>query len=142
MNMITRRHALAIAAGTVTAAGLTTACDSSTKGDKPASGASGAAGASGKPLALPTGTIDETFEGRRIQISFDGGGGHHSAGLPTIKIDGKELHLMRNADNTWVTIVNHYETFPDPISAARAAVRELQGAGLVAFNPKKAGPIK
>ncbi|MFF3623554.1 tyrosinase family oxidase copper chaperone [Streptomyces sp. NPDC002467] len=142
MNMITRRHALAIAAGTVTAAGLTTACNSSAKGDKPASGASGAAGASGKPLALPTGTIDETFEGRRIQISFDGGGGHHSPGLPTIKIDGKELHLMRNADNTWVTIVNHYETFPDPISAARAAVRELQGAGLVAFAPKKAGPIK
>ncbi|MFJ8013712.1 tyrosinase family oxidase copper chaperone [Streptomyces sp. NPDC096339] len=136
MNMITRRHALAIAAGTVTAAGLTTACSS--KDSKTASGASGAPGASGKPLAIPTGTIDETFEGRRIQISFDGGG-HHSPGLPTIKIDGKELHLMRNADNSWLTVVNHYETFPDPISAARAAVRELQGAGLVAFTPKKAG---
>lgn len=38
---------------------------------------------------------------------------------------------MRNADTSWISVVNHYETFPDLPSVARAAVRELQGAPLV-----------
>ncbi|WP_328930626.1 tyrosinase cofactor (plasmid) [Streptomyces sp. NBC_00190] len=126
MKKITRRHALGITAGAATAFGLT-ACSSS--------GAKPAAGSSGSPASIPTGTIDEVYEGRRIQITL-GAGGHHGVGMPVIKIDGNELHLMANADNSWVTVVNHYETFPDPISAARAAIRDLQGAALVPFTPK------
>nr|prf ORF 1 [Streptomyces lavendulae] len=55
--------------------------------------------------------------------------------LPTVRIDGRELHVMRNADGTWISVVNHYETFADPASLARAAVRELQGAVLAPFAP-------
>ncbi|MDJ0380425.1 tyrosinase family oxidase copper chaperone [Streptomyces sp. G-G2] len=128
MKKITRRQALGLSIGAGTALGLS-ACSSSSA---PAT----AAGASGKPVSIPTGTIDEVFEGRRIQITL-GAGGHHGMGVPTVKIDGTELHLMPNADGSWVSIVNHYETFPDPVSAARAAVRELQGATLARFAPKE-----
>ncbi|MGW0754457.1 apotyrosinase chaperone MelC1 [Streptomyces sp. NPDC002587] len=126
MKKITRRDALGIPVGAATALGLT-ACSSSA--------ADPAAGASGSPASIPTGTVDEVYEGRRIQITL-GAGGHHGVGMPVIKIDGNELRLMANADNSWVTVVNHYETFPDPISAARAAIRDLQGAALVPFAPK------
>jgi hypothetical protein len=48
-----------------------------------------------------------------------------------VHIDGEELHVMRNADGTWISVVNHYETFATPRAVARAAVAELQGAALV-----------
>ncbi|MFG2986544.1 tyrosinase family oxidase copper chaperone [Streptomyces sp. NPDC048258] len=128
MNMITRRQALGITAGAATALGLT-ACTSSSAADP-------AADASASPASLPTGAIDEVYEGRRIQIAL-GAGGHHGVGMPTIRIDGNELHLMPNADGSWVTVVNHYETFPNPLSAAHAAIRDLQGAALVPFTAKE-----
>ncbi|MEU8437641.1 tyrosinase family oxidase copper chaperone [Streptomyces sp. NPDC029216] len=137
MKKITRRQALGLSAGVAAALGLAACSSKKDPAAAPAAGPSGAAGASGAPMSIPTGTIDETYEGHRIQITV-GSGGHHGVGMPVVKIDGNELHLMRNADNTWVTVVNHYETFPDPISAARAAVRELQGADLVPFAPKEA----
>jgi hypothetical protein len=46
-------------------------------------------------------------------------------------VDGEELHVMRNADSSWISVVNHYETFRTPRALARAAVDELQGAVLV-----------
>lgn len=131
MKKITRRQALGIGAGAVTALGLT-ACSSSSA-SAPAAKASGASSA---PVSIPTGGIDEVYEGRRIQITL-GPGGHHGAGAPSVKIDGNELHLMGNADGSWVTVVNHYETFPDPIAAARAAVRGLHGAELAPFVAKE-----
>ncbi|MFE2286877.1 tyrosinase family oxidase copper chaperone [Streptomyces sp. NPDC059443] len=127
MKKITRRHALGMAAGATTALGLT-ACTSKSAGPP-------AAGASGSPVSIPTGGIDEVFEGRRIQITL-GAGGHHGVGVPTVKIDGNELHIMPNADGTWVSVVNHYQTYPNPVEAARAAIRDLQGAALVPFAPK------
>ncbi|MGX1761979.1 apotyrosinase chaperone MelC1 [Streptomyces lydicus] len=48
-----------------------------------------------------------------------------------VRIDNDDLHVMRNADGTWISLVNHYETFTTPHTLARAAVRELQGAELV-----------
>ncbi|WP_330298184.1 apotyrosinase chaperone MelC1 [Streptomyces sp. NBC_00503] len=132
MKKITRRHALGIAAGATTALGLT-ACTSKSAGS-PAAGASGSP-ASGSPASIPAGGIDEVFEGRRIQIAL-GAGGHHGVGVPTVKIDGNELHIMPNADGTWVSVVNHYQTYPNPVEAARAAIRDLQGAALVPFAPK------
>ncbi|WP_328381287.1 tyrosinase cofactor [Streptomyces sp. NBC_00400] len=48
-----------------------------------------------------------------------------------VRIDNDDLHVMRNADGTWISLVNHYETFTTPRALARAAVRELQGADLV-----------
>ncbi|MEV7520196.1 tyrosinase cofactor [Streptomyces sp. NPDC091371] len=123
MNKITRRQALAgTAAGALTAFGI----------------AATTANAAQATAPTPSGTAtDEVYQGRRIQITQGGGGhhgGHHSAGLPTVRIDGRELHVMRNADGSWISVVNHYETYADPLSLARAAVRELQGAALVPFG--------
>ncbi|MFF4452437.1 tyrosinase family oxidase copper chaperone [Streptomyces goshikiensis] len=126
MNKITRRQALGTTAGTLSALGLLGAAAHSATAASPAP-------------ALPAGTVDEVFQGRRIQISPATGGGHHGGhhgtGLPTVRIDGRELHVMRNADGTWISVVNHYETFADPTTLARAAVRELQGAQLAPFAP-------
>ncbi|MFG2874909.1 tyrosinase cofactor [Streptomyces sp. NPDC048337] len=128
MNKITRRQALGTTAGALTVLGLTAAATS--------------ASASPTTAATPsaTGQVDEVYQGRRIQITQGGGGGHHGghhggAALPTVRIDGRELHVMRNADGSWISVVNHYETFADPLSLARAAVRELQGAVLAPFSP-------
>ncbi|MFD7630388.1 tyrosinase family oxidase copper chaperone [Streptomyces sp. NPDC059851] len=142
MKKITRRQALGTAVGAATAVGLAALVtwDSAKPSPTPDPKARPDVSASG--LSIPADGIDEVFEGRRIQISLaKGGGGHEGHGLPawpTIKIDGKELHVMRNADGTWVSVVNHYESFPDPVAAARAAVRTLQGAHLAPFAPEGA----
>ncbi|CAM5345281.1 apotyrosinase chaperone MelC1 [Streptomyces avidinii] len=125
MKKITRRQALGTTAGVLTALGLTAA-------------AAGATSAAATPTEPTTpGSVDEVYQGRRIQITPGGGGhhgGHHSPGQPTVRIDGRELHIMRNADGTWISVINHYETFADPKLLARAAVRDLQGAALVPFG--------
>ncbi|MFD9379646.1 tyrosinase cofactor [Streptomyces sp. NPDC059999] len=121
MNKITRRQALGTTAGALSVIGL--------------AGATAYAAGTDSRAAIPAGTVDEVYKGRRIQITAATGGGHHgghhSPGLPTVRIDGSELHVMQNADGSWISVVNHYETFATPISLARAAVRELQGAILV-----------
>ncbi|MFE0582360.1 MULTISPECIES: tyrosinase cofactor [unclassified Streptomyces] len=126
MNKITRRQALGTTAGALTVLGLTAAASSV------------ATSAAATPaVSTPPGTVDEVYQGRRIQISTGGGGhhgGHHSAGQPTVRIDGRELHIMRNADGSWISVINHYETFTEPKLLARAAVRDLQGAPLVPFG--------
>ncbi|MFD7624775.1 tyrosinase cofactor [Streptomyces sp. NPDC059851] len=127
MNKITRRQALGTTAGALTALGI--------------AGATAHAAATDSRASQPVGAVDEVYQGRRIQITPAQGGHHgghhggHSAGLPTVRIDGRELHVMRNADGTWISVVNHYETFTDPRTLARAAVRELQGAVLAPFAP-------
>ncbi|WP_208853554.1 apotyrosinase chaperone MelC1 [Streptomyces bacillaris] len=73
--------------------------------------------------------FSETFQGRRIEGAPSHADGHH--GGYAVRIDGEELHVMRNADSTWVSVINHYETFTTPRAVARAAVIELQGARLV-----------
>ncbi|MFF8785152.1 tyrosinase family oxidase copper chaperone [Streptomyces sp. NPDC015125] len=103
--------------------------------------------------------FDEMYQGRHIEGwpadeqapkngSHGSHGGHRShghhadtaagqAGDPhdgmdfVVRIDNDDLHVMRNADGTWISLVNHYETFTTPRALARAAVRELQGADLV-----------
>lgn len=132
MNKITRRQALGATAGALTALGLAGATAHATV----------TRSRSAAP-ANPAGTIDEVYQGRRIRIvpASGGGddhgghhGGHQSPGLPTVLIDGRELHVMRNADGSWISVVNHYETFSGPLPLARAAVRDLQGASLVAMG--------
>lgn len=132
MNKITRRQALGTTAGALTALGLAgaTAHAAVTRSRSAAPAAP----------AGPSGNVDEVYQGRRIRIlpASGGGddhgghhGGHQSPGLPTVLIDGRELHVMRNADGSWISVVNHYETFSGPLPLARAAVRDLQGASLV-----------
>ncbi|MFH9013946.1 tyrosinase family oxidase copper chaperone [Streptomyces sp. NPDC017943] len=71
------------------------------------------------------GGFEETYRGRRIQ------------GVPLVPeqasgdeqwhvtVDGRPLHLMRRADGTWLSMVDHYRSYPTPLAATRAAVDEL-----------------
>ncbi|MFF5449502.1 tyrosinase family oxidase copper chaperone [Streptomyces sp. NPDC012888] len=141
MNMITRRRALSASAGTLTAVGLAGIAHAATAAPDPSSrpGPSSATGPA-TPAFPAAGQVDEVYLGRRIRITpaasggHGGHGGHHGPAAPTVSIDGRELHVMRNADGSWISVVNHYETFPDLRALARAAVRELQGATLVPFG--------
>ncbi|MFF8828709.1 tyrosinase cofactor [Streptomyces sp. NPDC015131] len=132
MSTLNRRHALGLAASA--AAGLA-AGRALTGTDR--------AVAAPAPRATGPAPFDETYLGRRIQGRPTGHGGHgtghgghgtghegHGAGY-TVHIDGEELHLMRNADGTWISVITHYEPLDTPHATARAAVRALQGATLV-----------
>ncbi|MEU1184706.1 tyrosinase cofactor [Streptomyces sp. NPDC005820] len=77
--------------------------------------------------------FDEVYRGRRIQGRPSSAGGHHHGGGYAVSVDGVELHVMRNADGTWISVVSHYAPVPTPRAAARAAVDELQGARLLPF---------
>jgi hypothetical protein len=118
MSTITRRRALGAAASA--AVGLA-AGRALTAPDE----------AAAAPAAGPE-AFDEIYQGRRIQGGPSGGGHHggHGGGY-AVRVDGEELHLMRNADGTWISVINHYEPLATPRAVARAAVRELQGAQLV-----------
>ncbi|GAA4994618.1 apotyrosinase chaperone MelC1 [Kitasatospora paranensis] len=98
----------------------------------------GLTGPAGTPAAAAgtegTEPFDEIYRGRRIQgLPGAGGTGHHHHGGPeyTVLVNGRELHSMRNADGTWISVINHYQPQPTPRALARAAVAELQGAALV-----------
>ncbi|MFF1544936.1 tyrosinase cofactor [Streptomyces sp. NPDC058291] len=77
--------------------------------------------------------FDEVYRGRRIQGRPATGGGHHHGGGYAVYVDGAELHVMRNADGSWISVVSHYDPVPTPRAVARAAVDELQGARLEPF---------
>ncbi|WP_327069933.1 tyrosinase cofactor [Kitasatospora sp. NBC_01250] len=124
---LTRRRMLQGAAVALTATAGTALLGLS----KPAAKAAAADGGSA--------TFDEVFQGRHIQgMPMSGGmagmaGMHHGSGYMVL-IDGQELHVMRNADGTWISVINHYQTFSTPRALARAAVNELQGATLTPID--------
>ncbi|MET8679625.1 tyrosinase family oxidase copper chaperone [Streptomyces sp. NPDC004647] len=151
MSRPTRRHVLRGSALVLAGAALAT----------PAAVAAATASRSGAPDKRPvrsgTSEIPEAFsevylgrliEGRPMNQDegHEGNGGHgghggshadrgghqgHGAMGYSVRVDGEELHVMQNADSTWISVVNHYETFRTPRAVARAAVRELHGADLV-----------
>ncbi|MFJ8648749.1 tyrosinase cofactor [Streptomyces sp. NPDC093546] len=135
MSRISRRQALSVTAGAalgLAAAGRATAAPESAASGTATSGRAAAASAHGSGPA----PFDEIFLGRRIQGGPSRGGhdgghhGGHGSGY-SVRIDGEELHVMQNADGTWISVINHYEPVATPRAVARAAVRELQGASLV-----------
>ncbi|UGY94572.1 apotyrosinase chaperone MelC1 [Streptomyces gobiensis] len=114
MSGITRRQALYGGTAALIGAALTA----------PAAGA-----ASTRSGPTP---FSEVYNGRQIQGRSTPGANHHHHGGPdyTVFIDGKELHIMQNADGSWVSVINHYELHSSPRALARAAVNDLQGAEL------------
>jgi len=71
--------------------------------------------------------FDETYRGRRIVGVRDDARrpGGDVSGAWRVTVDGRPLHLMRRVDGSWMTMIDHYESYPTPLAAARAAVDEL-----------------
>jgi hypothetical protein len=46
-----------------------------------------------------------------------------------VTVDGRPLHLMRRADGSWLSMVDHYGWYRTPLEATRAAVDELGPRG-------------
>ncbi|MEU2165321.1 tyrosinase family oxidase copper chaperone [Streptomyces sp. NPDC019208] len=150
VSMLALTGAVIAAPATVAAAkGLRTGSAATTRAaNRPNHGTEQAAAA--EPEAF-----DEMYLGRHIEgMPADGGHGSHAghgghggpaghgtggrpAGEPgdpvafVVRVDDDDLHVMQNADGTWISVVNHYEKYRTPRDAARAAVRELHGASLV-----------
>ncbi|MEU2284127.1 tyrosinase cofactor [Streptomyces sp. NPDC013178] len=130
MPELSRRRALTTAAALTAAAGGHTALASAAR-------ASDHHSADSAPSPTTPASFDEVYQGRRIQGRPTAGGGHHGGGHHgagyAVFIDGVELHVMRNADGSWISVVSHYDPVPTPRAAARAAVDELRGARLLPF---------
>ncbi|MET4925228.1 tyrosinase family oxidase copper chaperone, partial [Streptomyces sp. PSRA5] len=63
-------------------------------------------------------------------------GGRHIRGTEAeVRIDGRPLHVMRRADGSYVSVVNHFESFPTVLATARAAVDDLGGTQLALAGP-------
>lgn len=88
--------------------------------------------------------FSELYKGREIRGtatplvaagSLPGAG--PAAAVPGIdvRVDGRTLHVMRRADGSYLSTVNHYESFPTLLETARAAVDELGTAQLSAVSP-------
>ncbi|MEU0050560.1 tyrosinase cofactor [Streptomyces sp. NPDC006184] len=120
MPGITRRRALTAAAAVATTATAATLV-------------APAASAAGHHEPAAPDSFDEVYKGRRIQgrPSSDGGHHHEHGGGYAVFVDGVQLHVMRNADGSWISVVSHYAPVPTPRAAARAAADELQGAALL-----------
>lgn len=68
----------------------------------------------------PAPLAEETYRGRHIAVDRAG-----------IRIDGRPLHVMRRADGSYLSGVNHFQSYATPLELARAAVDELGTAQLV-----------
>ncbi|MFJ8020227.1 tyrosinase family oxidase copper chaperone [Streptomyces sp. NPDC096311] len=66
-------------------------------------------------------TFDEMYHGRHLLGARTGAGG----GQWQVTVDGRALHLMRRADGTYLSTMDHYQSYPTALDAARAAVEEL-----------------
>ncbi|MGP4092691.1 tyrosinase family oxidase copper chaperone [Streptomyces sp. KR55] len=69
--------------------------------------------------------FDQTYRGRRIRGVWIPARGAAEDGRWHVTVDDRPLHLMRRADGTWLTMVDHYCSYRTPLEAARAAVDEL-----------------
>ncbi|MFI5664924.1 tyrosinase cofactor [Streptomyces sp. NPDC051684] len=70
-------------------------------------------------------SFDETYLGRRIVGTRLSGSTRARADAWHVTVDGRPLHLMRRADGTYLSMVDHYMSCPTPLAAAKEAVTEL-----------------
>ncbi|MGW2016345.1 tyrosinase family oxidase copper chaperone [Streptomyces sp. NPDC001927] len=71
--------------------------------------------------------FDEMYRGRHIR------GLAGPSGEPLVLVDGRPLHVMRRADGSCLTPIDHYESHATPLAATRAAVDELGSAPLTRY---------
>ncbi|MCB5164216.1 tyrosinase cofactor [Streptomyces bambusae] len=81
------------------------------------------------PGPRPAPLFEETYRGRHISAAPAADG---SRGGLDVRIDGRPLHVMRRADGSYLSGVNHFESFDSPLDLARAAVDELGSVRLAA----------
>ncbi|MGW3321773.1 tyrosinase family oxidase copper chaperone [Streptomyces virginiae] len=67
---------------------------------------------------------EETYRGRHIAVDVAG-----------VRIDGRPLHVMRRADGSYLSGINHFQSYSTPLEVARAAVDELGTAQLAFAAP-------
>ncbi|MFF2137347.1 tyrosinase family oxidase copper chaperone [Streptomyces sp. NPDC058193] len=91
--------------------------------------------------------FSERYKGREISGSaapvVPAGAQSHARGAGAsaaghgidVRVDGRALHVMRRADGSYLSTVNHYESFPTLLETARAAVDELGTARLSTVSP-------
>ncbi|MFD9301473.1 tyrosinase family oxidase copper chaperone [Streptomyces sp. NPDC060048] len=70
----------------------------------------------------PAPLAEETYRGRHIAVDLAG-----------VRIDGRPLHVMRRADGSYLSGINHFQSYGTPLELARAAVDEL-GTNQLAFG--------
>lgn len=70
-------------------------------------------------------SFDEMYRGRRLHGVLTSTGRAAGGERWDVTVDGRPLHLMRRADGTWLSMVDHYRSYDTPLEAARAAVDEL-----------------
>lgn len=78
------------------------------------------------------GAFDEVYRGRRIQGVLTGtADAATTEGSPVvILIDGRQLHVMRRADGSYLSVANHYQPYATPLDTARGAVDVIGKAKL------------
>jgi hypothetical protein len=93
------------------------------------------------PGNAPDATVfAEDYHGRRIRAVWTPSRGPGEKDRWQVTVDDRPLHLMRRADGTWLSMVDHYCSYRSPLEAARAAVDELgPGRGLRVLDPGPAG---
>ncbi|MEH0578661.1 MULTISPECIES: tyrosinase family oxidase copper chaperone [Streptomyces] len=75
---------------------------------------------------IPPGSFEEMYRGRRLRGVLTPADRAPGDGPRwEVTVDGRPLHLMRRADGTWLSTVDHYRSYATPLEAARAAVDEL-----------------
>ncbi|MFC7882487.1 tyrosinase family oxidase copper chaperone [Streptomyces sp. NPDC057376] len=84
-------------------------------------------------------SFDETYRGRRIRGIRSAAGRAVGAGTWHVTVDGRPLHLMRRADGSWLSMIDHYRSYPTPLAAARGAVDELGPGEHLRDTPAAAG---
>jgi hypothetical protein len=114
VERVTRRHLIGVGASALLAAAgvMRTTGDGREQSTPPA------------PDGPPDG-FDETYRGRRIQGEPMA---RREGDMPEgwrITVDGRPLGLMRRADGSFLSMVDHYQSYETPLAAARGAVDEI-----------------
>lgn len=81
--------------------------------------------APGAPDPSDVTPFDEMYAGRRIQGGPADAAEVSAPGGWQVTVDGRPLGLMRRADGSYLSMVDHYESHPTPLAAARGAVDAL-----------------
>ncbi|MFD3548233.1 tyrosinase family oxidase copper chaperone [Streptomyces sp. NPDC058655] len=71
---------------------------------------------------------EETYRGRHIAVDLAG-----------VRIDGRPLHVMRRADGSYLSGINHFQSYGTPLELARAAVDEMGSAQLAMASAPRHG---